>query len=165
MRRLWWELISRPPTRLSKRYIVASKRSITVFLVVNTSLRWLNNVSGVHLVQVSLIFVGQQGFRSLIKYRSLLPIGWRTMQIISQRLKKMTNTMQRQTLLRQCKLALNAINTWNHRSPFKIWKPVAFLTRSSSLHFCQNFWNLLRERVLCLSGAFRQVSETYESTS
>jgi hypothetical protein len=29
--------------------------------VVNASLRWLNNVSGVYLVQVSLLLIGQQG--------------------------------------------------------------------------------------------------------
>jgi hypothetical protein len=33
----------------------------SVFLAVNSSLRWLNNVSGVYLVQVSLLLIGQQG--------------------------------------------------------------------------------------------------------
>jgi hypothetical protein len=33
----------------------------TVFLVVNASLRWLVNVSGVYFIQVSLLLIGQQG--------------------------------------------------------------------------------------------------------
>jgi hypothetical protein len=31
------------------------------FLVVNASLRWLYNVVGVYLVQISLLLIGQQG--------------------------------------------------------------------------------------------------------
>jgi hypothetical protein len=41
-----------------------------MFLTVNASLRWLNNVTGVYLVQVSLLLIGQQGlghfFRILV---------------------------------------------------------------------------------------------------
>jgi hypothetical protein len=36
--------------------------SKSVFLAVNASLRWLNNVVGVYLVQVSLLLIDQQGF-------------------------------------------------------------------------------------------------------
>jgi hypothetical protein len=32
-----------------------------VFLPVNASLDWLNNISGVYLVQVSWLLIGQQG--------------------------------------------------------------------------------------------------------
>ncbi len=32
---------------------------MSVFLAVNASLRWLNNVSGVYLVQVFLLLIGQ----------------------------------------------------------------------------------------------------------
>jgi len=32
-----------------------------VFLAVHVSLRWLNNFSGVYLVQVSLLLISQQG--------------------------------------------------------------------------------------------------------
>ncbi len=60
----------------------------SVFLAVNASLRWLNNVSGVYLVQVSLILIGQRG----IRYQPLLPIGWRTVQIVRQRKRKIINT-------------------------------------------------------------------------
>jgi hypothetical protein len=38
--------------------MVCNARS--VFLAVNVRLRWLNNVSGVYLVQISLILIGQQ---------------------------------------------------------------------------------------------------------
>jgi hypothetical protein len=101
----------------------------------NVSLRWLNNVSGVYLVQVSLLLIGQQGLGHFFRYRSLLSIGWRTVQILRQRRRKMTNTAQQQanpllsihnctslvvsgndknkqlTLLCQCKLAFTEINT------------------------------------------------------
>jgi hypothetical protein len=52
-----------------------------VILAVNASLRWLNNVSGMYLVQVSLFLIGQQGLGQFFRYRPLLPIGWRIVQI------------------------------------------------------------------------------------
>jgi hypothetical protein len=64
----------------------------SVFLAVNASLRWLNNVSGVYLVQVSLLLIGQQGLGHFFRYRPLLPIGWRIVQILHQRRRKTTNT-------------------------------------------------------------------------
>ena len=33
----------------------------------NVSLRWLNNVSGVYLVQVSLLLIGQQGLVDFLR--------------------------------------------------------------------------------------------------
>jgi len=47
----------------------------SVFLAVDEELRWLNNVSILYLVQVSLILIGQQGLGHFFKYRHLLPIG------------------------------------------------------------------------------------------
>jgi hypothetical protein len=38
------------------------------------SLHWLNNFSGVYLIQVSLLFIGQQGLVDFFRYRPLLPI-------------------------------------------------------------------------------------------
>jgi hypothetical protein len=55
-------------------------------------LRWLNNVSGVDLVQVSLLLIGQQDLAHFFRCRPLLPIGWRIVQIFCQRQKKPTNT-------------------------------------------------------------------------
>ncbi len=52
----------------------------------------LNNVSNVYLVQVSLLPIGQQGLGHFFRCRSLLPIGWRTLQIVRQRRRKMINT-------------------------------------------------------------------------
>jgi hypothetical protein len=52
----------------------------SVFLVVNTSLRWLNNVSDVYVVQVSWFLIGQQGLRHFVRYLPLLPFGWRIVQ-------------------------------------------------------------------------------------
>ncbi len=53
--------------------------------MVNASLRWLNNVVGVYLVQISLLLIGQQGLADFFRYRPLLPIGWKIVQILRQR--------------------------------------------------------------------------------
>jgi hypothetical protein len=58
----------------------------------NESLRWLNNVPGVYLVQVSLLLIGLHGLGHFFKYRPLLPIGRRIVQILRQRRRKTTNT-------------------------------------------------------------------------
>jgi hypothetical protein len=62
------------------------------FSRVNASLCWLKNVSGVYLIPVSLILIGQQGLVDFFRYQPLLPIGWMTAQILRQRRKKTTNT-------------------------------------------------------------------------
>jgi hypothetical protein len=62
------------------------------FFAVNASLRRLNNFSGVNLIQVSLLFIGQQGLGHFFMYRPLLPIGWRIVQILRIRRRKTTNT-------------------------------------------------------------------------
>ncbi len=56
----------------------------SVFLAVSASLRWLHNVSGVHLVQVSLLLIGQQGLGDFYRYRPLLTNGWTIVQISRQ---------------------------------------------------------------------------------
>ncbi len=60
--------------------------------MVNANLHWLINVSGVYLIQVSLLLIGQQGLGYFFRYRPLLPIGWRIAQILRQRPRKSTNT-------------------------------------------------------------------------
>jgi hypothetical protein len=58
-------------------------------------LRWLNNVSGVYLTQVSLPLIGligQQDFVYFFRYRPLLPFGWRIVQTLRQRRGKTTKT-------------------------------------------------------------------------
>ena len=100
-----------------------------------------------YLVQVSLILIGQPGLGHFYRYQPLLSISWRTMQIVRQRRRKMTNTTptalsaihiyqctnytplvssgndknKQLTSLSHCKLALTKINTlfapWNHLSP------------------------------------------------
>jgi hypothetical protein len=51
------------------------------------------NVSGVYNVHVlSLLLIGQQGLVDFFRYRPLLPIGWRIVQILRQRRRKTTNT-------------------------------------------------------------------------
>ncbi len=48
-----------------------------VFLTVNASLGWLNNISGVYIVQVSWLLIGQQGLVQFFRY----PIGWRIVKL------------------------------------------------------------------------------------
>jgi hypothetical protein len=43
------------------------------------------------LVQVSLLLIGQQGLGHFITYRPLLPVGWRSVQILRQLRRKTTN--------------------------------------------------------------------------
>jgi hypothetical protein len=45
-----------------------------------------------YVVQVSLLLIGQQGLEDFFRYRSLLPIGWRIVQILRQHRRKTTNT-------------------------------------------------------------------------
>ncbi len=47
-------------------------------------------VSGMYLVQVSLLLIGDQVCDT--SDRPLLPIGWMTVQIVCQRQRKITNT-------------------------------------------------------------------------
>ncbi len=53
----------------------------SILLSVNASLCWLNNVSGVYIVQVSLLLIGQQSLGDFFRYHPSLPIGWRIVQI------------------------------------------------------------------------------------
>jgi hypothetical protein len=46
----------------------------SVILAVNASLRWLNNVSGVYLVQVSLLLIGQQGLGHFFSIGPCFPL-------------------------------------------------------------------------------------------
>ena len=55
------------------------------------SLLWLNNVSGVYFIQISLLLIGQQDLGHFFRYRPLFPIGWRIVQILRQRRRKTTN--------------------------------------------------------------------------
>ncbi len=44
-----------------------------VFLAVNASLHWLDNVSSVNVIRVSLLLIGQQDLGHFFGYRPLLP--------------------------------------------------------------------------------------------
>ncbi len=85
-----------------------------VFLAINASLRWLNNVSGMNLIQVSLLLIGQQGLGHFFRCRPLLPIGWRIVQILRQRLRK---PIQRQLLLVRYKHQANPLLSMNNYTP------------------------------------------------
>jgi hypothetical protein len=58
--------------------------------MVNESLRWLNNVSGVYLVQVSLYLIDQAGFWPFLQVSALASHWLEAGQIILQRQRKMT---------------------------------------------------------------------------
>ncbi len=60
----------------------------SVFLAVNASLCWLNNVTGVRL---TWFLIGQQGLVQFFRYRPLIPIGWRIVQISCRCRRKTTN--------------------------------------------------------------------------
>jgi hypothetical protein len=52
-------------------YFIAAQmfyNATSVFLAVNASLRWLNNVFGVYLLQVSLLLIGQQVLGNFFRY-------------------------------------------------------------------------------------------------
>ncbi len=71
-----------------------------LFLAVNASSRWLNNVSGVYLAQVSL-----------------LPIDWRIVQILRQSRGK---RQKQKLLLAQYKQQANPILSMNNYTPLVI---------------------------------------------
>jgi hypothetical protein len=56
----------------------------SVFLAVHASLHWLNNVSGMYLVQIFLLLICQLGLGHFFMYQPLLPIGWRIVQMLRQ---------------------------------------------------------------------------------
>jgi hypothetical protein len=69
----------------------------SVFFAVNASLHWLNKVTGVYLVQISLLLIGQQGLGYFFWYRLLLFIGWKFVQSTTKTQGK--RTIQRKSLL------------------------------------------------------------------
>ncbi len=62
-----------------------SNNTKSIYLAVNACLRRLKTVVGVYLVQVSLLLIGQQSLGHFFRYRPLLLIGWRIVQILRQR--------------------------------------------------------------------------------
>jgi hypothetical protein len=62
--------------------MILKRGKCTVFLAVNASLHWLNNVCGVYLTQVSLLLIGQQGLVDFFRHRPLLPIGQRQLLLV-----------------------------------------------------------------------------------
>ncbi len=113
-----------------------------VFFTVNGSLRWLNNVTGVYLVQVSLLLMDKLGVLGrFFRYRPLLPIGWRIVQILPQRRRKMTNANHK-----QYKQLANPLLSRHHFSPLVISRndknkqPTLLsqnkLSSTRELHFC-----------------------------
>ncbi len=75
-----------------------------LFLAVKASLRWLNNVGGVYLVQVSLLLIGQQGLGDFFKYHPCFLLAGGLCKFYANAGGGTTNAvMQRQLLLVQCK--------------------------------------------------------------
>jgi hypothetical protein len=102
------------------------------FLSANASLRWLNNVVGVYLVQVSLLHIGQQGLVDFFSYRPLLPMGWRIVQIYANDRGKQP---KRQLLVVQYKQQANPLLLTQYYTPLVIsWndknKQLTFIKRT-----------------------------------
>jgi hypothetical protein len=89
-----------------------------VFLSVNANLRWPNYVTGVYIVQISLILTGQQCLVDFFRYRPLLPNGWRIVQILRHAAGK--RTIQRQLLLVQYKQQADPLLSMNNYTPLVI---------------------------------------------
>jgi hypothetical protein len=49
-------------------------------------------INALYLVQFSLLFISQQGLGHFLRYRPLLPIGWRIVHFLRKRWRKTTNT-------------------------------------------------------------------------
>jgi hypothetical protein len=109
----------------------------SVFLVVNASLCWLNNVSDEYLVQVSLLLFGQQGLEHFFRYQPLLPIGWMILLILSNAKEK--RIIQHQPLLVKYKQHANPLLSKNNFTPLVISrndknKQLTFLTRIAPIY-------------------------------
>jgi hypothetical protein len=77
----------------------------------------------VYLTQISLLLIGQQGLADFFRYRPLLPIGWRIVQILRQCQRKTTNTVPTMpTNLVQYKQQANPLLSMNNYSPLVISK-------------------------------------------
>jgi hypothetical protein len=86
-----------------------------VFLAVNASLHWRNNVSGVYLL--SLVFLASYwsaGFGTFLQISAIAPIGWRIVQILRQCRRKTTNAAPTTLSAIQAASQSNIINTQLH---------------------------------------------------
>jgi hypothetical protein len=79
----------------------------SIFFAVNASLPWLNNVVRVYLVQVSLLFIGQQGLGHFFRYMPLLPLAGGLCKFYANAGGK--QPIQRQLLLVQYKQLANPL--------------------------------------------------------
>ncbi len=108
----------------------------SVFLAVNASLCWL--VSGVYLVQVSVLLIGQQGLGHFFRYRPLLPIGWRTVQIVRQRRRKITNAAST-TLSAILSMHNYILHLWLARMSKIVFLSLFFFSIESTLTSCRRY--------------------------
>jgi hypothetical protein len=100
---------------------------VHVFPAVNASLRWLNKVTGVYLVHVSLLLIGQQGLGHFFRY--CFPLAGGLSNIFRQRHRKTTNTVQHQPLLVQYKHQANPLVSMHNYTPLVINKQLTILSQ------------------------------------
>jgi hypothetical protein len=149
---------SRP--KQSTRPVFKFYNAKSVFLPVNASLRWLNNVSGVYLTQVSLLLIVQQDLVDFFRYRPFLPIGWRIVQILRQRrgkqqiLRQLLFVQQASPLLSMKKYTPLVISRNDKNRQLTIIKPRKLALTAINKTFCiknhrspQKFKNHLRSLV------------------
>jgi hypothetical protein len=80
----------------------------------------LMRVCALCLVQVSMLLIGQQGLGHFFRYRPLLPIDWRIVQILHQLRAGGKRPIQRQPLLVQYKQQANPLLSINNYTPVVI---------------------------------------------
>ncbi len=86
--------------------------------MVNATLRWLDTVSGVYLVQVSLLLICQQGLGHLFRYRPCLPLARGLCKFYANTGAR--RPIQRQPLLVQYKKQANLHLSMNNYTPLVI---------------------------------------------
>ncbi len=90
-----------------------------VFLAVNASLCWLNNVSGVYFVQVSLLLIGLRGLGTFLQASALASFGLEDCANFTPTPGE-NDQLSRQLLLVQFKQQANPLLSMHNYTPFVI---------------------------------------------
>jgi hypothetical protein len=88
--------------------------------LVNASLRWLNDVVGVYLFQVSLLLIGQQGFGKFLQVSGLASHWLDNCANFPPTLEEMNQYLQRQLLLVQYTQQANPLLFTHNCTPLVI---------------------------------------------
>jgi hypothetical protein len=117
--------------------------SKSVFLAVNARLRWLKNVVGVYLFQVSLLLIGQQDLVDFFRYRHCFPLAGGLCKFYA-------NAGGRQPIQRQILLHFLQFKIIGAPKNFYKWPRPLF--RPKANHTCHQKPNPFHETVPLMSG-------------